>query len=155
MNRATLRAALGLFLLLQGSLLLLASGRARTVDEHSLHFMAESLAAGRGVEVPQLMAIGSFYGKIGRNGKPYAPYSPGQPFLASFYLRALGPTFAAAATRESGEPLLLAREAASTLLNTTVVAACAALFLMALRIMGVPLTTALGSSLALVAATPL
>jgi len=149
------RTVLGLFLVLQGGLLLIASGRARTVDEHSLHFMAESLNERGSLAVPQLVAIRSFYGKLSVRGVPYAPYSPGQPMAAALYLRVLGPIFRAAAPRASGESALLAHEAATGLLNTTLTALGAVLFLCAVRGLGVSIRRAVWSSALLIFSTPL
>lgn len=155
MSPSILRAALGAFLVLQGGLLLIASGRARTVDEHSLHFMAESLNARGTLAVPQLVAIRSFYGKTSLRGTPYAPYSPGQPMAAAVYLRALGPAFRAAAPKASGESALLAHEAATGLLNTTLTALAGAIFLGALGVLGVGRRRATQAALLLILSTPL
>ncbi len=154
MTTSRVLRAVGLFLFLQGVLLGLASGRARTVDEHSLHFMAESWAAQGSFAVPQLVTLGSFYGKTSIRNEPYAPYSPGQPMVSALYLQALGPTFRAAAAKPSGEPMLLANQAATSLLSTTLTAAMGAVFLLAAQAMGVPLNLALLSSLLLVVSTP-
>lgn len=149
------RTVLGLFLTLQGGLLLIASGRARTVDEHSLHFMAESLNERGTLAVPQLVAIRSFYGKLSLRGAPYAPYSPGQPMAAAMYLRVLGPVFRAAAPRTTGESALLAHEAATGLLNTTLTALGAVLFLCAVRALGISARRAIWTSALLILSTPL
>ena len=153
--RSSITRSLGLFLLLQGALLLIASGRARTVDEHSLHFMAESMVARGSVAVPQLVELGSFYGKPSLRGEAYAPYSPGQPVAASIYLRALGPWFRASASKPLGEPMLLANQAATSLLSTTMIALTAVLFMLAAEALGIRPFVALASSLLLVASTPL
>jgi hypothetical protein len=79
--------ALALFTFFFGLYALTSSGNAfRVPDEFEVYFQAEHLADGGDLSVPQTLAITEggkpiFFGKIGRDGEPYAPYGPGVAFL--------------------------------------------------------------------------
>ncbi len=85
------RSTLLLFLFFQGLYALTSSGNAfRVPDEFEVYFQTEQLADAGDISVPQTLrirrpvivdgqTIGTqpiFFGKIGRDGKPYAPYGP-------------------------------------------------------------------------------
>jgi hypothetical protein len=86
-----------IFLLFQALYGLTSSGNVfRAPDEFEVYFQAEHLIDAGDLSVPQTLAIrqpkvvdgqaaGSepmFFGKIGRDGKPYAPYGPAAAILA-------------------------------------------------------------------------
>lgn len=96
MNSAA-RTRLGLFVLFHALYALTSSGNAfRIPDEFEVYFQTEHLIDAGDISVPQaqqirqpvvvdgkVVAIESiFFGKIGRNGKPYAPYGPFAAVLA-------------------------------------------------------------------------
>lgn len=152
MSHPTRRLTLGIFCLFQGLYLLLASGRARTPDEHSAHFMTESLWRQGSTAVPQMVQTGHFYGRIGVDGRPYSPYGPGQPLLAVPYYVVLGAALESIAPASMS---LLAREAATSLLSTTAAAGCVVvLFHLALSV-GASVRAASLTSVVLGLATPL
>src|SRR5438034_8700058 len=85
------RTTLGLFLVFQALYALTSSGNAfRVPDEFEVYFQAEHLTDAGDLSVPQTLGIRQpvvvngqvvgtqsiFFGKIGRDGKPYAPYGP-------------------------------------------------------------------------------
>jgi hypothetical protein len=75
---------LGLALLLgfQGLFGLFASGRVdRVADEFEVYLMAESLVDRGSVAIPQVPPP-VFFGRVGRDGQPYAPYGPGSAVLS-------------------------------------------------------------------------
>jgi hypothetical protein len=83
---------LGLFLFFQGLYALSSSGNAfRIPDEFEVYFQTENLVDNGDLSVPQTLQIRSggepiFFGKVGLDGKPYAPYGP----LAAVLARAFG-----------------------------------------------------------------
>src|SRR5687767_3721639 len=94
---ATNRICLLLFLLFQSLYALTSSGNAfRIPDEFEVYFQAEHLVDAGDLSVPQTLAIRQpvvvdgrvvgtqsvFFGKVGRDGKPYAPYGPLAAVLA-------------------------------------------------------------------------
>ncbi|HEX6216073.1 MAG TPA: hypothetical protein VFZ38_14670 [Vicinamibacterales bacterium] len=91
------RTTLGLFLLFQAIYALTSSGNAfRIPDEFEVYFQTENLFDNGDVSVPQTLLIRQprvvdgkvvgtdsvFFGKVGLDGKPYAPYGPGAAVLA-------------------------------------------------------------------------
>lgn len=146
------RLSIGLFCFFQGLYLLLASGRVRTTDEHSAHFMTESLWLEGSTAVPQMVQVGRFYGRTGLDGEPYPPYGPGQSLLAIPYYAVIGSALSAGMPAQAA---LLAREAATSLLSTTAAAGCVlALFHLALAI-GAGARAAAATAAILGLATPL
>ena len=96
------RPALHLFLFFLSLYALTSSGNAfRVPDEFEVYFQAEHLIDAGDLSVPQTLAIRQggepiFFGEIGRDGRPYAPYGPGVAFLIlPFHL--IGRTVAAVA----------------------------------------------------------
>lgn len=79
---------MGLFLFFQALYALTSSGNAfRIPDEFEVYFQTESLVDNGDLAVPQALQIRSggqpiFFGKIGLDGKPYAPYGPLAAVLA-------------------------------------------------------------------------
>lgn len=91
------RATLGLFLFFQALYALTSSGNAfRIPDEFEVYFQTESLFDHGNISVPQTLEIRQpqvvdgkvvgttsiFFGKIGLDGRPYAPYGPLAAVLA-------------------------------------------------------------------------
>jgi hypothetical protein len=87
MNFTNSRIGLALFLFFFGLYALTSSGNPfRVPDEFEVYFQAEHLADAGDISVPQTLEIRQngepiFFGKFGRDGKPYAPYGPGVAFL--------------------------------------------------------------------------
>lgn len=82
-RKATTRSlALWIFIFFQALFLLSSSGRVRVADEQELFFQTQSLVERGDLAVPQAVKYGLFFGKIGNNGKAYAPYGPGTAFFA-------------------------------------------------------------------------
>ena len=80
--RARIGPGLALFLIFQGLFLLTASGRVnRIADEFEVYLQVESLWDRGSLAIPQVPPP-IFFGKVGRDGQPYAPYGPGVAFLA-------------------------------------------------------------------------
>jgi hypothetical protein len=141
------RTALALFLLFQGLYALTASGNAfRVPDEFEVYFQAEHLADAGDLSVPQTLAIrqpvvvngqvvGSepiFFGKIGRDGKPYAPYGPLAAFLIlPHHLLARVVAFAAGVPRTSGIPWTFLVGGLTALSSTTAAALAVVAFYLA------------------------
>jgi hypothetical protein len=91
------RARVGLFLFFQALYALSSSGNAfRIPDEFEVYFQTEHLIDAGDISVPQTLEIRQpvivnrqvvgttsvFFGKVGRDGKPYAPYGPFAAVLA-------------------------------------------------------------------------
>ena len=83
------RTTLLLFIFFQALYALTSSGNAfRVPDEFEVYFQSEHFADAGDLSVPQTLAIRSangqpiFFGKVGLDGKPYAPYGPLAAFLA-------------------------------------------------------------------------
>jgi len=83
------RTTLLLFVFFQALYALTSSGNAfRVPDEFEVYFQVEHLVDAGDLSVPQTLAIKSrtgepiFFGKIGQNGRPYAPYGPLAAVLA-------------------------------------------------------------------------
>jgi len=95
-TRARLPLGLALFLAFQGLYALTASGRvSRVPDEFEVYLQVESLWDRGSLAIPQVPPA-AFFGRIGRDGLPYAPYGPGVAFTALPH-HALGRAVAAAA----------------------------------------------------------
>src|ERR671912_605301 len=82
------RTTLGLFLFFQALYALTSSGNAfRIPDEFEVYFQTENLFDHGDISVPQTLQIRPggqpiFFGKLGLDGKPYAPYGPLAAVLA-------------------------------------------------------------------------
>ena len=83
------RTTVLLFVFFQALYALTSSGNAfRVPDEFEVYFQTEHLVDAGDLSVPQTLAIKSgtgqaiFFGKIGRDGRPYAPYGPLAAVLA-------------------------------------------------------------------------
>ena len=80
MSRAT---GIGLFVFFQALYALTSSGNAfRIPDEFEVYFQAEHLIDAGDLSVPQATEMKVFFGKVGVDGKPYAPYGPLAAVLA-------------------------------------------------------------------------
>ncbi len=150
--RSDARLAFALFLAFQGLFLLAASGRSRTTDEHSFHAMTESLAGEGRLSVPQMERAGHFYGRFGKDGRPYCPYGFGQAVLAVPYHVLAGRLLEHAMP---GRNAFLAREAATSLLSTTAAAIAIALFFLLARRAGAGAMIAFATAALLGVSTPL
>lgn len=76
------KLALWVFVFFQAIFLFTSSGRVRIADEQELFFQTQSLVERGELAVPQAVKLGLFFGKVGSNGKAYAPYGPGTAFFA-------------------------------------------------------------------------
>jgi hypothetical protein len=66
-----------LFLMFQGLYALTSSGNAfRVPDEFEVYYQTEHLVDAGDLSVPQAIPSGRFFGRVGLDGKPYAPYGP-------------------------------------------------------------------------------
>jgi len=88
-----LRTTVRLFWLFFALYALTSSGNAFSVpDEFEVYFQTEHLADAGDLSVPQTLSLGQegqsiFFGELGLDGRPYAPYGPGVAFLiAPFHL---------------------------------------------------------------------
>jgi len=88
-----LRTTVRLFWLFFALYALTSSGNAfRVPDEFEVYFQTEHLADAGDLSVPQTLSLGQegqsiFFGELGLDGRPYAPYGPGVAFLiAPFHL---------------------------------------------------------------------
>ena len=87
-GKSAARATVGLFLCFQGLYALTSSGNAfRIPDEFEVYFQVENLIDNGDLSVPQTLQIRPggqpiFFGKMGLDGKPYAPYGPLAAVLA-------------------------------------------------------------------------
>ena len=71
------------FLCFQALYALTSSGNAfRVPDEFEVYYQAEHLVDAGDLSVPQAVAGGRFFGMLGLDGKPYAPYGPLAAVLA-------------------------------------------------------------------------
>ena len=72
-----------LFLMFQGLYALTSSGNAfRVPDEFEVYYQAEHLVDSGDLSIPQAVSSGRFFGRLGLEGKPYAPYGPLSAVLA-------------------------------------------------------------------------
>jgi hypothetical protein len=84
---STHRTSFALFLFFFALYGLTSSGNAfRVPDEFEVYFQSEHFVDAGDISVPQTVAIRQngepvFFGKFGRDGRPYAPYGPGVAFL--------------------------------------------------------------------------
>lgn len=77
------RSAWRLFLLFQCLYALTSSGNAfRLPDEYSVYYQVEHMVDAGDLSVPQTLPRDLFFGKIGVDGKPYAPWGPLTAILA-------------------------------------------------------------------------
>ena len=90
-----------LFLLFQALYALTSSGNAfRVPDEFEVYYQVEHLVDAGDLSVPQAVSSGRFFGRIGVDGKPYAPYGPLAAFLSiPHHLVARGVAFVAGIPR--------------------------------------------------------
>lgn len=71
------RITLWIFLLFQALYGLTSSGNAfRVPDEFEVYYQVEHLVDAGDLSIPQALSSGRFFGRIGVDGKPYAPYGP-------------------------------------------------------------------------------
>jgi hypothetical protein len=71
------RTGIWLFLLFQALYALTSSGNAfRVPDEFEVYYQVEHLVDSGDLSIPQALSSGRFFGRIGLDGKPYAPYGP-------------------------------------------------------------------------------
>src|SRR5262249_34154238 len=62
---------------------LTSSGNAfRVPDEFEVYYQVEHLVSAGDLSIPQAAASGRFFGRVGVDGKPYAPYGPLSAVLA-------------------------------------------------------------------------
>ncbi|HKT81032.1 MAG TPA: hypothetical protein VJP86_12485 [Vicinamibacterales bacterium] len=130
------RTACVLFVFFQALYGLTSSGNAFHVpDEFEVYYQTEHLADAGDLSVPQALARNQFFGLIGRDQKPYAPYGPLAAFLAlPHHLAARGVAWAVGVPRNTVAWGFLV--SGLTMLNTATAAAltvagfyCAAILL--------------------------
>ena len=94
---------LRLFLLFQALYALTSSGNAfRVPDEFEVYYQVEHLVDAGDLSIPQAVTSGRFFGRIGVDQKPYAPYGPLAAGLAlPHHLLARGVASIAGIPRES------------------------------------------------------
>jgi hypothetical protein len=138
------RTTLGLFLVFQGFFALTSSGNAfRVPDEFEVYFQTEHLIDAGDLSIPQTLALRQpvivngqvvgtqsiFFGKVGRDGKPYAPYGPLTAFLAlPHHLLGRAVAWAAGVPRTSGVPWTFLVGGITTLSSATAAALAVAGF---------------------------
>jgi hypothetical protein len=165
------RTALAIFLVFQGLYALTASGNAfRVPDEFEVYFQAEHLVDAGDLSVPQTLAIRQpvvvngevvgtepiFFGKVGRDGKPYAPYGPLAAFLIlPHHLLARAVAFVAGVPRASGIPWTFLVGGLTALSSTTAAALAVVAFYHAALAAGARPASATSWSLVLGGATVL
>jgi hypothetical protein len=100
------RSSVRLFAFFLALYALTASGNAfRVPDEFEVYFQADHFLDAGNISVPQTLLIKEsgapvFFGKFGRDGRPYAPYGPGVAFLIlPFHLAGRGLASAAGIRR--------------------------------------------------------
>ena len=77
------RAGWQLFIIFQCLYALTSSGNTfRLPDEYSTYYQVERLVDAGDLSVPQTIPRNQFFGKVGLDGKPYAPWGPLTAFLA-------------------------------------------------------------------------
>lgn len=145
-----------IFLLFQALYALTSSGNAfRVPDEFEVYYQAEHLVDEGDLSIPQALSSGRFFGRIGVDGKPYAPYGPLAAVLSvPHHLMARGVAFVAGVPREN--PTWTFVVSGLTMLSTSTAAALAvAGFHRAATTMGASSSVALLLSLLLGAASVL
>ena len=97
------RVTVWIFLLFQALYALTSSGNAfRVPDEFEVYYQVEHLADAGDLSIPQPVSSGMFFGRIGLDGKPYAPYGPLAAVLAlPHHLLARGLAWIAGIPRET------------------------------------------------------
>src|SRR5258706_13595521 len=77
------RVTVWIFLFFQALYALTSSGNAfRVPDEFEVYCQVEHLVDAGDLSVPQAVSRGQFFGRLGVDGKPYAPYGPLTAILA-------------------------------------------------------------------------
>jgi hypothetical protein len=150
------RIAVLLFLFFQALYALTSSGNAfRVPDEFEVYYQTEHLVDAGDLSIPQALPSGRFFGRIGLDGKPYAPYGPLAAFLSvPHHLVARGIASLAGIRRESVVWTFVV--SGLTMLSTSTAGALTiAGFYQAAIIVGAPELTALLLSLMLGGATVL
>lgn len=172
--RTAAKTALALFLAFQALYALTSSGNVfRVPDEFEVYFQTESLADGAGLAVPQTLAITEpvrrpdgrtelrsiFFGKVGRDGRPYAPYGPLAGVLALPHHLAARLVAACAgvprAPLPAGRPWLVLVSGLTALATATAAALTVAGFFRAALLVGCPGAMAVRLAVVLGAATVL
>ncbi|HKY22301.1 MAG TPA: hypothetical protein VJM31_13895 [Vicinamibacterales bacterium] len=150
------RVTLWLFLLFQALYALTSSGNAfRVPDEFEVYYQVEHLIDEGDLSIPQTISSGMFFGRIGVDGKPYAPYGPLAAVLSvPHHLAARGVALLAGIPRDHTVWTFVV--SGLTMLSTSTAAALAvAGFHRAATTLGAPPSAALLLSLMLGAASVL
>ena len=152
-SRPPLRTAVTLFLFLNALYLLTSTGRVHTMDEISAVMQSESLTLHGTTAIPQATGSGVFFGKVGRDGRPYSPYPPGQALmLVPWY--GLGSVLAKLpGVPPQSRDLVVSMTA--TWSNATFAALTAALIFLLAHALGLSTRDALITALVIAVATPL
>lgn len=147
---------LWIFVLFQALYALTSSGNAfRVPDEFEVYYQAEHLVDAGDLSVPQTVATGRFFGRLGVDGKPYAPYGPLAAILAlphHLFARAVA---AAAGIPRSGATWTFVVSGLTMLATSTAAALAVAGFYRAAMTLGAPGPAALVLTLMLGSATVL
>ncbi len=154
LDRSHIRIALFLFLALNFLFLATSSGRVRTMDEVTLAFEVESMAAHGTTAIPEAVAQRLFYGKYDRFGRPQGPYGPGNAALVVPWFW-LGRLATAVTPGIPSNAKILFRDAFMTASSAAFSALAAAFAFLIFVQMGIGTKTAVASALTLGLGTPL
>src|SRR5262245_21982784 len=112
-------------------------------DEYSTYYQVEHLVDAGDLSVPQTIARNQFFGKVGVDGKPYAPYGPLTAFLALPHHLAGRALARVAGIPRSNEDVWIFVVSGITMLTTSTAAALAVVgFYRAALLLGAPAANA-------------
>jgi hypothetical protein len=121
------RSAWRLFIVFQCLYALTSSGNAfRLPDEYSTYYQVERLVDAGDLSIPQTIPRQQFFGQIGLDGKPYAPWGPLTAVLAvPFHLAGRAVAWVAGMPRETNPEVWTFLVSGITMLSTSTAAALA------------------------------
>jgi hypothetical protein len=156
-ERARVPVGLKLFLLFQALYALTSAGWVfRVADEFETYFQVEQLVDAGDLSVPQARELRIFFGKVARDGKPYAPYGPlAAPLALPHHLAGRAVARLAGIDREKLGPWRVIVGGLTSLATATAAALAVAGFHRAATALGAPARRAVVLSLLLGGATVL